>query len=438
MQPRGARVEPDDDDDLRRALELSLEDAQKKGLLKDVPPLSKPSTTLTTAKVSTPPNGEDEDEELKAEIAASLKDMEEQKARSAWSNPARFTENAPKVASAPRPDHELSPQEAENINLFATLVDRLQTQPPGTILREPQIQELYESIGALRPKLARTFGETMSKYEALCDLHAKLGTVVRYYDRMLEERLSYTYGRHGLGDILPQSSYAAPTTPANNMYPAMPPVDSYQYIPHSYQNPSAPPAQNPPYGNNYYGQQPGSDKPPSSYATTPAPSEPPQHQQQHQMYPQYTGQYNGYPPSTPSEPPQSTAPAQSLPEGPASSSQHPSQPTYEAPPGQPQQQQPGQQQQQQWAYPPRGDGGVSSVQYPLHGQGQQQPSYEGSQPTQYPPQQQQQPQQGQGHPAYKGYPEPAPTSYPTGFGGYEAPPSAAPQQKQEEVSLIDL
>lgn len=162
MQPRGARVEPDDDDDLRRALELSLEDAQKKGLLKDISPPSKPPAA--TANAPTPPSGDDEDEELKAAIAASLKDMEEQKARSAWSNPARFTENAPKVAPVSRPDHELSPQEAENINLFATLVDRLQTQPPGTILREPQIQELYESIGALRPKLARTFGETMSKY----------------------------------------------------------------------------------------------------------------------------------------------------------------------------------------------------------------------------------------------------------------------------------
>lgn len=161
-------MELDDDEDLRRALELSREDAEKKGILKKEPLNQRSdapsSNTSKPTTQSAPPADDEEDEELKAAIAASLRDMEEQKARSAWSNPARFTDNAPKAAPVQRPDHELSPQEAENINLFATLVDRLQTQPPGTILREPQIQELYESIGALRPKLARTFGETMSKY----------------------------------------------------------------------------------------------------------------------------------------------------------------------------------------------------------------------------------------------------------------------------------
>jgi len=182
MQPRNARVEDDDDEDLKMALKMSLEEVKGKGSAgyvsqqqlqaqKQVAPPHVPTSTVQPP-ASKPSGGktgpdEDEDEELKAAIAASLKDMEEQKAKSAWSNPnaaAKYTTSASQANVTHRPDHELSPAEAENINLFATLVDRLQSQPTGTILREPQIQELYDSIGALRPKLARTFGETMSKY----------------------------------------------------------------------------------------------------------------------------------------------------------------------------------------------------------------------------------------------------------------------------------
>lgn len=184
MQPRNARVEDDDDEDLKMALKMSLEEAtgkpsagyvsqQQLQVQKQVtqpapaasyvdPHLASP--TQQPVQQSNAP-AEEEDEELKAAIAASLRDMEEQKAKSAWSNPSAAAKSTVSHTSAVcRPDHELSPGEAENINLFATLVDRLQTQAPGTILREPQIQELYESIGTLRPKLARTFGETMSKY----------------------------------------------------------------------------------------------------------------------------------------------------------------------------------------------------------------------------------------------------------------------------------
>ena len=173
MQPRDARVQQDDgfDEDIRKALAMSLEDVNRhsRGYVA-------PSTNVPTPPQARP-NGheaapakaaEEEDDDLKAAIAASLADMEEQKKKHAAalkeqaSTPQTASSSAP--FSLPKNDYELSSVEAENINLFATLVDRLQTQPPGTILREPQIQELYESIGTLRPKLARTYGETMSKH----------------------------------------------------------------------------------------------------------------------------------------------------------------------------------------------------------------------------------------------------------------------------------
>lgn len=166
MQPREARVEDSFDADLKRALEMSLEESKAPVGQGYVPQSQMPKPAVNGSSKPLPkPQEEEEDAELAAAIAASLKDMEEQKKKhSATFKQQTSTANGVPAVIAPRPDYELTPAEGENINLFATLVERLQHQPPGTILREPQIQELYESIGKLRPKLARTYGETMSKH----------------------------------------------------------------------------------------------------------------------------------------------------------------------------------------------------------------------------------------------------------------------------------
>ena len=174
MQPRDARVEESFDDDLKRALQMSLDEVKGHSGAGYVPQSQlqaqqRPPVVNGANKPKLQPE-EEEDSDLKAAIAASIKEMEEQKKKHAANLKKQSSNNAATATSEvirPSNKYELTPVEAENINLFSTLVDRLQHQPPGTILREPQIQELYDSIGTLRPKLARSYGETMSKHGKL-------------------------------------------------------------------------------------------------------------------------------------------------------------------------------------------------------------------------------------------------------------------------------
>jgi hepatocyte growth factor-regulated tyrosine kinase substrate len=440
MQPRSARIEHSSfDDDLKRALEMSLEEA--KGSSSGYVPQSQPRKETKPTTNGSKSNEEEEDADLKAAIALSLKEAEEQAKkhaanfRKASTNGTSGTSSQPFVV--PKNDYELSVMEAENINLFSTLVDRLSHQPPGTILREPQIQELYESIGKLRPKLARTLGETMSKSDALLDLHSKLSTVVRYYDRMLEDRLNTTYNQRnpaypGYGMPSPAINHH----PSGSMYPNMPPGQP-------------PPRMNPPPGGaeNYY----FSNAPADSYAPPPqAQAHMPPVQRSYSYTSQTTEKAGGYAPHIV---PQHTGPSQyNQPPSPQQYHQQPP-PQQQSYPALQQQQPPSaypslppvdqSQPLQPNSYPPiaqqhTGGSATTPAGYPAmpppdHGQpyGQGHPPPQAQQQYQPPPQQPA-PQQQPAYVSYnQGFPQ-APSHQP------QTAPQAAPPQPKVEENLIEL
>ncbi|KAL4803740.1 hypothetical protein BDV18DRAFT_144344 [Aspergillus unguis] len=457
MEPRAPRTDSGFDEDLRRALQMSLEEAEGRTSSGYVPQ-PKPAQVTSNTTLG-PSNDEEEDADLKAAIAASLRDMEEHKQNYAaalknTSTVESTSREVPVATSLPKNPYELSPVEVENIHLFSTLVDRLQHQPPGTILREPQIQELYESIGSLRPKLARSYGETMSKHDTLLDLHAKLSTVVRYYDRMLEDRLSSAYSQHnlGYGPVPGGAQY-------QNIYPSMPSntaevkpgAENFYYGNSSVEQPGPAPAAY---------TQPQFDRGPSvpissAHSQPPQPSPSPYWNRDHQ--PVTSSQTN----------PNSAYPNSAVYPGPASASQFYTSPTYSEPDKQFQQsgqsgvespyapspvtrrdsyyQTPGLPQNSAEQHPPVEQGQTSRFIQPADSrpaQPGQLPPTEPSAQSYYVQQQQQPPAQGAGYP---GYPQ-GHTGYQAPYGGDVSPISAPPVQYQQPVaprpaveeSLIEL
>ncbi|KAA8909274.1 hypothetical protein TRICI_004586 [Trichomonascus ciferrii] len=248
----------ENDDELQRALKLSLEEANRQ-------PAGPPMPAAAQPHSQPPPheqpqeNEEEEDEDMKAAIAASLRDMQQQQPQpqpqaqeQAQPQPATYNmapEQSPAATGTPtaQPD-EFTPLEEEILYRYIHLVESIQRAPPGAILKETKLQQLNDNVAALRPKLARTLGQTIDKYDRLVDMHGKLATVVRFYDQILEQRLSDTYNRHSISDYNQPQQPQQPVGTGGSWngssyyqqpYAPPPPVNTATH-PQSYQ-PSAPP-----------------------------------------------------------------------------------------------------------------------------------------------------------------------------------------------------
>ncbi|KAJ1966686.1 Vacuolar protein-sorting-associated protein 27 [Dispira parvispora] len=234
-----ANAEEGEDDDIKRAIELSLKEAQN-----NPRNYALPATSTAFPMTSKHPSDSDhvkvvgakdhaseepEDPELAAAIAASLQQMkvDESRHRSyveytgtlATTAPALTTNssflstqgltgsaNDDEVSAVQnsliqqRP-HELSVLEKENIQLFSTLLERMQSDAASrgdmpNIHTHPQLPYLYTQITRLQPKLARNLSDIINTHEQLLALHSKIGQAVKKYDHLLDQRIQYA--RQGL------------------------------------------------------------------------------------------------------------------------------------------------------------------------------------------------------------------------------------------------
>ncbi|ORZ21382.1 hypothetical protein BCR42DRAFT_407451 [Absidia repens] len=202
------------DDDLKEAIELSLaEDEKRKAGFGSGYQASSANNNASHSPSQQTSTDDNEDPDLTAAIAASLREME-------IASPPQVNHQHSSVP----PTYDLSPTEIENIQLFSTLMEHVYARG-GNVANDPQINKLYTQIGALQPKLIRSLDSTIQKHRACVELHEKINKVVQVYDRLLEQRMSgyrsggptsssSTYPYYGTNDSSGSSGIPNPTATA--------------------------------------------------------------------------------------------------------------------------------------------------------------------------------------------------------------------------------
>ncbi|PIA19327.1 hypothetical protein COEREDRAFT_90650 [Coemansia reversa NRRL 1564] len=259
---------PDDDEDLKRAIELSLRESENKPNYADYtlqgrqstaalsfPP---PAATATRSShpqyptvasepyplTSTPANAhnieeEEEDPDLRAAIEASLRDIPDgnsvpdyprvsdstRLAPQQYQLPALDTEDdmalaafMPAVEVGEENDNPLSETESENVKLFESLLERLQ-ESGQDIRHDPQIQYLHESIEQLHPRITGAMENVDQKHKEFIKLHDRIITAIKIYDQLLDKRLRSSTFTTGSSAAPATSSYYPSQ---QSIYPAVP------------------------------------------------------------------------------------------------------------------------------------------------------------------------------------------------------------------------
>ena len=192
-----------EDEDLQRAIAASLLDAPPSSStsgpayqLRD-PPTGVGYTTSYSRhapppSVSKPAVEEDDDPDLAAAIAASLRDLAPAPSAPAESYaslyPSSSSVHYPSAVPAPRfaplPSYDLSPSESSSLETFSSRV----LEGPKEHMGERE-RELYERARMAQPRLERGLEDAARRREILVEMNEKLGEATRLYEGMLEERV---------------------------------------------------------------------------------------------------------------------------------------------------------------------------------------------------------------------------------------------------------
>lgn len=151
--------------DLQRAIALSLaEEAQQPGGKGYVP--SQPGRLHEGTDAPAAAGGDDEDEQLRLAIEASLDEMRRTTRTapaSAASAPPDAQQDAEEQTYKPLPTYDLSPREAETMLSFTQTVDHALAFGDPDFRRFPHVHALYAQAGAMDGKLQRNIEEKNTK-----------------------------------------------------------------------------------------------------------------------------------------------------------------------------------------------------------------------------------------------------------------------------------
>ncbi|PFH48290.1 hypothetical protein AMATHDRAFT_65883 [Amanita thiersii Skay4041] len=207
--PRDLNI-PGFDDDLQRAIQLSLQEAtasgsqRRPGYVPAQPSQWQYSEPPIVERPSYAAN-DDDDLDLKAAIEASLREANAPKPSAPIAPPTPRDEERPysydyRTSSAtptplpplPKlPSYDLDPLESDAILTFSQTVEQLQAQGGRDLSRYPGVNELYDKASGLRPKLALSLDDAGRKEEMLADMHDKLSQAVKLYDQLLTEQVMH-------------------------------------------------------------------------------------------------------------------------------------------------------------------------------------------------------------------------------------------------------